>query len=286
MPTIAEILARELDKPLAHVQNVIDLLDQGNTIPFIARYRKELHGSMDDTALRTLEDRLSYLRNLDQRRQEVKNAIDGQGKLTDELSAAIDSAATLAEVEDLYRPYKQKRRTRATVAKEKGLEPLANALMLQQRNMMAPETIALRYVNAEKGVETAEDALQGAMDIIAEVVCDVAAVLTKLKSYYHQTAMVATVAAKDEDSTYRMYYDHREPLRLMPSHRVLAMNRGEKEGFLKVALDVDKEKAQQLVRYGFVQQTGSPACKYVAQACDDAYTRLIAPSLDTELRAE
>ena len=130
MPTIAEILARELDKPLAHVQNVIDLLDQGNTIPFIARYRKELHGSMDDTALRTLEDRLSYLRNLDQRRQEVKNAIDGQGKLTDELSAAIDSAATLAEVEDLYRPYKQKRRTRATVAKEKGLEPLAQLLGL------------------------------------------------------------------------------------------------------------------------------------------------------------
>ena len=131
MPTIAEILARELDKPLAHVQNVIDLLDQGNTIPFIARYRKELHGSMDDTALRTLEDRLSYLRNLDQRRQEVKNAIDGQGKLTDELSAAIDSAATLAEVEDLYRPYKQKRRTRATVAREKGLEPLAQLLWLR-----------------------------------------------------------------------------------------------------------------------------------------------------------
>ena len=192
----------------------------------------------------------------------------------------------MAQLEDIYRPYRPKRRTRASIAKEKGLEPLANALMLQQRNMMAPETIALRYVNAEKGVETAEDALQGAMDIIAEVVSDDAAVRTKLKTYYHQTAMVATVAAKDEDSTYRMYYDHREPLRLMPSHRVLAMNRGEKEGFLKVALDVDKEKAQQLVRYGFVQQTGSPACKYVAQACDDAYTRLIAPSLDTELRAE
>ena len=172
------------------------------------------------------------------------------------------------ELEDIYRPYRPKRRTRASIAKEKGLEPLANTLMLQQRNMMAPETIALRYVNAEKGVETTEDALQGAMDIIAEVVSDDAAVRTKLKTYYHQTAMVATVAAKDEDSTYRMYYDHREPLRLMPSHRVLAMNRGEKEGFLKVALDVDKEKAQQLVRYGFVQQTGSPACKYVAQACD------------------
>ena len=155
MPTIAEILARELDKPLAHVQNVIDLLDQGNTIPFIARYRKELHGSMDDTALRTLEDRLSYLRNLDQRRQEVKNAIDGQGKLTDELSAAIDSAATLAEVEDLYRPYKQKRRTRATVAREKGLEPLALLLLDQGRDCPAPEEAARDYVDPEKGVETA-----------------------------------------------------------------------------------------------------------------------------------
>ena len=150
MPTIAEILARELDKPLAHVQNVIDLLDQGNTIPFIARYRKELHGSMDDTALRTLEDRLNYLRNLNQRRQEVKNAIDGQGKLTDELSAAIDTAATLAEVEDLYRPYKQKRRTRATVAREKGLEPLALLLLDQGRDCPAPEEAARDYVDPEQ----------------------------------------------------------------------------------------------------------------------------------------
>ena len=181
MQTIAEILARELDKPLAHVQNVIDLLDQGNTIPFIARYRKELHGSMDDTALRTLEDRLSYLRNLDQRRQEVKNAIDGQGKLTDELSAAIDSAATLAEVEDLYRPYKQKRRTRATVAREKGLEPLALLLLDQGRDCPAPEEAARDYVDPEKGVETLADALQGANDIVAELLSDDAAIRKTLR---------------------------------------------------------------------------------------------------------
>ena len=286
MDAMIQILAKELSQDPIHVENVVKLIDEGNTIPFIARYRKEAHGSMSDDVLRELADRLNYLRNLAARREEIRKAIQTQGKLTAALSAKLNKADTLAKLEDLYRPYRPKRRTRATMAKEKGLEPLANALMLQQRNMMAPETIALRYVNAEKGVETAEDALQGAMDIIAEVVSDDAAVRTKLKTYYHQTAMVATVAAKDEDSTYRMYYDHREPLRLMPSHRVLAMNRGEKEGFLKVALDVDKEKAQQLVRYGFVQQTGSPACKYVAQACDDAYTRLIAPSLDTELRTE
>ena len=169
MQSIAEILARELEKPLAHVQNVIDLLDEGNTIPFIARYRKELHGSMDDTALRTLEDRLNYLRNLAQRREEVKNAIDGQGKLTQELSAAIDNAATLAEVEDLYRPYKQKRRTRATVAREKGLEPLAQLLLAQGRDCPDPETAAAGFLDPEKGVETLADALQGANDIVAEL---------------------------------------------------------------------------------------------------------------------
>ena len=283
---IIQTLARELGESAQHVENVVRLLDEGNTIPFIARYRKEMHGAMDDTALRTLEERLQYLRGLEERRESVKKSIDEQGKLTDELAAAIDNAKTLAEVEDLYRPYKQKRRTRATIAREKGLEPLAALLFAQERGCPRPEDAARDFIDPEKRVETLADALQGANDIIAEWISDDAAVRTKLKTYYHQTAMVATAAAKDEDSTYRMYYDHREPLRLMPSHRVLAMNRGEKEGFLKVALDVDKEKAQQLVRYGFVQQTGSPACKYVAQACDDAYTRLIAPSLDTELRAE
>ncbi len=284
--TITQTLCQEFQTAPWQIDAVIRLLDEGCTLPFIARYRKEQHGSLDDQKLREISERLTALRALEARRQEISESLQKLDVWTEKLQSDLDAAATLAQLEDIYRPYRPKRRTRASIAKEKGLEPLANALMLQQRNMMASETIALRYVNAEKGVETAEDALQGAMDIIAEVVSDDAAVRTKLKTYYHQTAMVATVAAKDEDSTYRMYYDHREPLRLMPSHRVLAMNRGEKEGFLKVALDVDKEKAQQLVRYGFVQQTGSPACKYVAQACDDAYTRLIAPSLDTELRAE
>ena len=284
--TITQTLCQEFQTAPWQIDAVIRLLDEGCTLPFIARYRKEQHGSLDDQKLREISERLTALRALEARRQEISESLQKLDVWTEKLQSDLDAAATLAQLEDIYRPYRPKRRTRASIAKEKGLEPLANALMLQQRNMMAPETIALRYVNAEKGVETAEDALQGAMDIIAEVVSDDAAVRTKLKTYYHQTAMVATVAAKDEDSTYRMYYDHREPLRLMPSHRVLAMNRGEKEGFLKVALDVDKEKAQQLVRYGFVQQTGSLACKYVAQACDDAYTRLIAPSLDTELRAE
>ena len=181
MQSIAEILARELEKPLAHVQNVIDLLDEGNTIPFIARYRKELHGSMDDTALRTLEDRLNYLRNLAQRREEVKNAIDGQGKLTQELSADIDNAATLAEVEDLYRPYKQKRRTRATVAREKGLEPLAQLLLAQGRDCPDPETAAAGFLDPEKGVETLADARQGANDIVAELLSDDAAIRKTLR---------------------------------------------------------------------------------------------------------
>ena len=186
MQSIAEILARELEKPLAHVQNVIDLLDEGNTIPFIARYRKELHGSMDDTALRTLEDRLNYLRNLAQRREEVKNAIDGQGKLTQELSAAIDNAATLAEVEDLYRPYKQKRRTRATVAREKGLEPLAQLLLAQGRDCPDPETAAAGFLDPEKGVETLADALQGANDIVAELLSDDAAIRKTLRELLRQ----------------------------------------------------------------------------------------------------
>lgn len=285
--TIPQILCQEFQIAPWQAEAVIRLLDEGCTLPFIARYRKEQHGSLDDQKLREISERLTALRTLEARRAEISESLQKLDVWTEKLQSDLDGATTLAQLEDIYRPYRPKRRTRASIAKERGLEPLANALLLQQRNMMAPETIALRYVDAEKGVETAEEALQGAMDIIAEVVSDDPAVRTKLKTYYHQTAMVATSAAKEEDSTYRMYYDHREPLRLMPSHRVLAMNRGEKEGFLKVALDVDKERAQQLVRAGFVKpMSNSAASAYVAQACDDAYTRLIAPSLDTELRAE
>lgn len=285
MPTIAEILARELDKPLAHVQNVIDLLDQGNTIPFIARYRKELHGSMDDTALRTLEDRLSYLRNLDQRRQEVKNAIDGQGKLTDELSAAIDSAATLAEVEDLYRPYKQKRRTRATVAREKGLEPLALLLLDQGRDCPAPEEAARDYVDPEKGVETLADALQGANDIVAELLSDDAAIRKTLRELLRRQGHLRSLAATEEDTVYRLYYDFDQPIAKLAGHQILAINRGEKEGVLTVTVLLDRELGLMTLRRAVVHP-GSRAMEFIKAACEDAYDRLIYPSLEREARSD
>ena len=285
MQTIAEILARELDKPLAHVQNVIDLLDQGNTIPFIARYRKELHGSMDDTALRTLEDRLSYLRNLDQRRQEVKNAIDGQGKLTDELSAAIDSAATLAEVEDLYRPYKQKRRTRATVAREKGLEPLALLLLDQGRDCPAPEEAARDYVDPEKRVETLADALQGANDIVAELLSDDAAIRKTLRELLRRQGHLRSLAATEEDTVYRLYYDFDQPIAKLAGHQVLAINRGEKEGVLSVTVLLDRELGLMTLRRAVVRP-GSRAMEFIKAACEDAYDRLIYPSLEREARSD
>lgn len=194
--TITQTLCQEFQTAPWQIDAVIRLLDEGCTLPFIARYRKEQHGSLDDQKLREISERLTALRALEARRQEISESLQKLDVWTEKLQSDLDAAATLAQLEDIYRPYRPKRRTRASIAKEKGLEPLANALMLQQRNMMAPETIALRYVNAEKGVETAEDALQGAMDIIAEVVSDDAAVRTKLKTYYHQTAMVATPRRK------------------------------------------------------------------------------------------
>ncbi len=282
---ITQKLCEEFSIQPWQAEAVIRLLDEGATVPFIARYRKEQHGSLDDQKLREISERLAALRSLDERRGEISESLKKLEVWTEELQKALDKASTMAQLEDIYRPYRPKRRTRATVARERGLEGLSAALLLQKSGTK-PMQLALDYMNEEKGVPTAEDALQGAMDIIAETVSDDAAVRTRLKTYYHQNAMVATSAAKEEDSTYRMYYDHREPLRLMPSHRVLAMNRGEKEGFLKVALEVDRERAQQLVRGGFVKPNSGEAGNYVAQACDDAYTRLIAPSLDTELRAE
>ena len=243
MQTIAEILAQELGASPVHVQNVIDLLDGGNTIPFIARYRKELHGSMDDTALRKLEDRLTYLRNLDQRRQEVKSAIEGQEKLTPELAAAIDSTRTLAEVEDLYRPYKQKRRTRATVAREKGLAPLAELLLAQRRDCPDPMQAAQGFIDPEKGVETVADALQGANDIVAELLSDDAAIRKTLRELLRRQGRLRSLATGEEDSVYRLYYDFRQPLSRVQGYQVLAINRGEKEGFLKVGIDLDREAA-------------------------------------------
>ena len=284
METINQILARELGREQSHIDNVIKLLDEGNTIPFIARYRKELHGAMDDTTLRKLEDCLTYLRNLDQRRQEVKKAVDGQGKLTPELSAAIDAAATLAEVEDLYRPYKQKRRTRATVAREKGLEPLAQLLYAQERSCPRPEDAAADFVDPEKGVETVADALQGANDIVAELLSDDAAIRKTLRTLLMRQGHLRSLAVKEEDSVYRLYYDFDQPVAKLADHQILAINRGEKEGFLSVTVLLDRDTALQVLRRAAVKP-GSAAMEFMKSTCEDAYDRLIYPSLEREARA-
>ena len=282
--TIAHLLAQELGQSEHHVQNVIDLLDEGNTIPFIARYRKELHGSMDDTTLRTLEERLQYLRNLQQRREEVKASIENQGKLTEELSAAIDAAATLAEVEDLYRPYKPKRRTRATMAREKGLEPLAAVLFAQKMDGPTPEAAAAEYIDPEKGVESVEDALQGASDIIAEQISDDAAIRKSLRALMLRRASLCAQAATEEDSVYRLYYDFTQPISRLQGHQILAINRGEREGFLKVSVEMDREEALVVLRRA-VLMPGSPAMAFVRAAAEDAYDRLLQPSMEREIRS-
>ena len=243
-----QTLAQELNKDPRHVENVVRLLDEGNTIPFIARYRKELHGAMDDTSLRTLEERLQYLRGLEERRDTVKKSIEEQGKLTEELAAAIDSAQTLTEVEDLYRPYKQKRRTRATVAREKGLEPLAALLFAQERDCPRPEDAAAGFIDSEKGVETAADALQGANDIIAEWISDDAAVRKSLRELLERRGTLRSLAATEEDSVYRLYYDFEQSLSRLQGHQILAINRGEKEEKLKVTVLLDREQALPLLR--------------------------------------
>ena len=282
--TIIEQLARELDRPVEHIENVVRLLDEGNTIPFIARYRKELHGSMDDTALRTLEERLAYLRNLTERKESVKASIAEQEKLTDELAAAIDAAQTLAEVEDLYRPYKPKRRTRATVAKEKGLEPLAALLFAQERDCPRPEEAAADYLSAEKGVETVADALQGANDIVAEWISDDAAIRRSLRELLEKRGTLRSLAATEEDSVYRLYYDFEQPLSRLQGHQILAINRGEKEKMLSAAVLLDRELALPLLRRAVVKP-GSAAMEFVKAAAEDAYDRLTYPSLEREMRA-
>ena len=282
--TIIEQLARELNRPAEHIENVVRLLDEGNTIPFIARYRKELHGSMDDTALRTLEERLAYLRNLTERKESVKASIAEQEKLTDELAAAIDAAQTLAEVEDLYRPYKPKRRTRATVAKEKGLEPLAALLFAQERDCPRPEEAAADYLSAEKGVETVADALQGANDIVAEWISDDAAIRRSLRELLEKRGTLRSLAATEEDSVYRLYYDFEQPLSRLQGHQILAINRGEKEKILSAAILLDRELALPLLRRAVVKP-GSAAMEFVKAAAEDAYDRLIYPSLEREMRA-
>ena len=284
MDTIIKQLAQELGKEPRHVENVVTLLDEGNTIPFIARYRKELHGSMDDTALRALEERLQYLRKLAERREAVKDAIDAQGKLTEALAAAIDAAGTLAEVEDLYRPYKQKRRTRATVAREKGLAPLAELLLAQRPDCPAPLAAAADYVDPEKGVETAEEALAGASDIIAESISDDARLRGKLRDVLARDGRLCSQASTEEDSVYRLYYAFSQPLSRVQGHQVLAIDRGEREEKLKVSVEVDRELALRTVRRHVVVP-GSAAMEFVRAAAEDAWDRLLFPSLEREVRS-
>ncbi len=284
MDAMIQTLAQELGRTEEHVQNVADLIDGGATIPFIARYRKELHGSMDDQLLRQLADRLQYLRNLESRKGEVKSAIENQGKLTEELAGAIDSASTLAEVEDLYRPYKQKRRTRATAAREKGLEPLA-VLALAYGPAVNMEQAAQNYIDPEKGVETAADALQGASDIIAELISDDAGIRKELRQLYLRRGLLVSRAAdkEPEDTVYRLYYDFKQPVGRIQGYQVLAVNRGEREGVLKVSVELDPEAAHIAVRR--ITVPNRAAMDFVRAAADDAYDRLIQPSMDREIRS-
>ncbi len=282
---ILAVLASELNQKPEYVENVVRLLDEGNTIPFIARYRKELHGAMDDTTLRTLETRLQYLRGLQERRESILKSIEEQGKLTEELKKAIDAASTLAELEDLYRPYKQKRRTRATIAREKGLAPLAELLFAQGRDCPEPLDAAREYVDPERGVETAEDALAGASDIIAEQISDDAALRKTLRELLRRQGVLHSEAATEEDSVYRLYYDFTQRISRLQGHQVLAINRGEKEKLLKVSVELEQERAMQSV-YRAVVIPGSRAMAFVKSAALDAYERLIFPSLERECRSD
>ena len=284
---IIKTLSKELDKKEEHVQNVVNLLDEGNTVPFIARYRKEMHGTMDDQTIRTLADRLQYLRNLEARKQEVLSSIEAQGKLTDELRARIEAAETLAAVEDEYRPYKQKRRTRAMIAREKGLEPLALLLFAQEKDCPAPEVAAKGYIDEEKGVSTIEEALQGASDIIAENISDDAGVRGALREYAMKCGDVCSEAAKKdpEDTVYRNYYKFTCAVKTIPGHRVLAVNRGEKEGVLKVWVDIPHDNALELIFRRVIKKPSCASTAFVKAAAEDAYDRLIEPSLEREVRA-
>lgn len=285
MEHIIDRLATEFKLAKPHIQNVIQLLDEGNTIPFIARYRKEMTGSMDDQVLRELSERLSYLRNLDARKAEVKESIAAQDKLSDALSAAIDAAQTLAEVEDIYRPYRPKRKTRASVARERGLEPLARLLLAQELPDIDPLAEAENYIDAEKGVPSAKDALAGARDIVAEEISDDADVRKKLRALFWKSGMVVSEAATKEDSVYRMYYAFSEPVGKMQSHRTLAINRGEREDFLKVRIEVPRAAALDILHDHCVKRE-CPAADAAREAAADGYDRLLFPSVEREVRGE
>ena len=276
-------ISKELNLNPIYVNNVIKLIDEGNTIPFIARYRKEMHGTMDDTTLRTLNERLEYLRSLDERRQTILKSIAEQDKLTPELEKSINEAETLSALEDLYLPYKPKRRTRATIAKEKGLEPLALLLYAQKNDFSTPEEAAADYINPENGIDTIEDALRGASDIIAEMLSENAEIREILREHIESTSILTSVNSKDEDSVYKQYYEFSQSVSSLPGHRILAINRGEKEGFLKVTINEDKDGAiSKLKRYVIIP--GSASMNFLKVVCEDSYSRLIFPSLERELR--
>lgn len=282
---ILKQVAKELQLPLGKVRASVSLLDEGNTIPFIARYRKEMTGELDETQLRDIEERLQYLRNLEERKLEVIRLIDEQGKLTDELRVSIEQAVKLQEVEDLYRPYRQKRKTRASVAKERGLEPLALWILSQPRKGSL-EQEAARYIDAEKQVHTAEDAVQGAMDILAENVADDAKIRAWVRKYTHDQGIIATEAKDSEqESVYEMYYAYQEPVRRLPPHRTLAINRGEREDVLKVRLEVPAERIHHYIA-GQIVKGESIVKSTLLLVVEDAYKRLIAPSIEREVRAE
>ncbi len=284
---ILKVLAQEFNLKEEQVKSTVDLLDEGNTIPFIARYRKEVTGSLDDTVLRDLVDRLTYLRNIEKRKEEVKVLIAAQEKLTDEISAAIDNAKTITEVDDIYRPFRPHRKTRASVARERGLESLA-ALIMAQQETYAPslEQQATQYIDAEKGVETAEQALAGAMDIIAEDVSDNAELRKEIRRLTYQFGMLVSKATEEKDSVYAPYYDYSERLNKIPSHRVLAINRGEKEELLKVTIAAESQEILNFLYNRLLENIKSPARSYICNAIDDGYNRLIAPSVEREIRAD
>ena len=285
MDKFTPLLAKEFSRREEHIANILRLLDEGNTVPFIARYRKEMHGTTDDQTIRAIADRLAYLRGLDERKAAVVSAIEAQGKLTDELSAAIENAQTLAEVEDIYRPYKQKRRTRATIAREKGLAPLAELLLSQTVTSGTLEALAAPYVNEEKGVMSTDDALAGAGDIIAETISDDAAIRAALRRLYRTRGVLWAKAATDEDSVYRLYYDYREPVSRVQGHRVLAVNRGEREGMLKAGVEIEDALALQEIRRAVFRGI-SISNAFVNACCEDAWRRLIEPSAGREIRGE
>jgi uncharacterized protein len=276
-------LAEELHIRYTQAENAVKLIDEGNTIPFIARYRKEMTGSLDDGILRDLGERLTALRALEERRAEVKRLIDEQGKLTEEIEQALSKAQTLAEIDDIYRPYRPKRRTRASVAAEAGLTPLAE-LMLEQRVGFDIEKEAEKYINEEKKILTATDALAGAMDIIAEKVSDNAEFRKWIREYTFDKGSLVSKAKKEEDSVYRLYYDYTEPLKKIPSHRVLAINRGEREDFLTVKVDADRAAIINFLEGQILTAKECMSTSYVKTACEDAYDRLIAPSVQNEIR--